>query len=78
MGKKNRLFYVIIIEAFFQIIDFVQSNRDRPPLDAYHLWRKWADAKVCCDYGLSMAITYFDGWVKNEMSQLMLPEYGIF
>lgn len=55
------------------------SNRELPPLKAYAQWREWADPKVCCDYGLSVAITHWDktGRIADEMEQLTHPEYGI-
>lgn len=40
------------------------------------MWREWADAKVCCDYGLSMAITSWNDEVKSQMQFLTSPEYG--
>ncbi|KAL3097130.1 hypothetical protein niasHS_002846 [Heterodera schachtii] len=59
------------------IIDFAIPNKQQTPLEAYHLWRNWADPKVCCDYGLSMAITSWNEHVKEEMGTLVGPEYGI-
>uniref|UniRef100_A0A183C7L7 dihydropyrimidinase n=1 Tax=Globodera pallida TaxID=36090 RepID=A0A183C7L7_GLOPA len=59
------------------IIDFAIPNKQQTPLEAYHLWRNWADPKVCCDYGLSMAITSWNERVKEEMEALVRPDYGI-
>ncbi|KIH51074.1 hypothetical protein ANCDUO_18843 [Ancylostoma duodenale] len=47
------------------------------PVEAYKQWRGWADPKVCCDYGLSMAITSWNPKVEKEMEELVKPEYGI-
>merc|ERR1719189_285245 len=49
------------------IIDFVIPGKGEPLLEAYNRWRGWADAKVCCDYALHMAITYWDQSVPAQM-----------
>ena len=41
------------------IIDFVIPTKGEPLQTAYNRWRGWADAKVCCDYSLHMAITWY-------------------
>ncbi|VDK17321.1 unnamed protein product [Anisakis simplex] len=59
-------------------IDFVIPQKSELPLAAYGKWREWADSKVCCDYGLSMAITSFNETVKKEMQMLVeSAEFGI-
>lgn len=52
------------------------SNKNLSPIKAYKQWRLWADSKVCCDYGLSVAITYWNNDVSAEMTELVKPEYG--
>lgn len=52
------------------------SNQNLPPLKAYAQWRKWADPNVCCDYGLSVAITCWNEITSAEMETLVKPEFG--
>ncbi|GMR48441.1 hypothetical protein PMAYCL1PPCAC_18636, partial [Pristionchus mayeri] len=59
------------------IIDFVIPSKDSTPIKAYKQWREWADPKVCCDYGLSMAITTWNENVAKEMEIVTGDEYGI-
>ncbi|KAL6739582.1 hypothetical protein Aduo_013019 [Ancylostoma duodenale] len=59
------------------IIDFAIPTKSMMPVEAYKQWREWADPKVCCDYGLSMAITSWNPKVEKEMEELVKPEYGI-
>ncbi|VDO83938.1 unnamed protein product [Haemonchus placei] len=59
------------------IIDFVIPTKDSTPLAAYKQWREWADPKVCCDYGLSMAITSWNKEIERQMEEVVKPEYGI-
>uniref|UniRef100_A0A0N5AEU7 dihydropyrimidinase n=1 Tax=Syphacia muris TaxID=451379 RepID=A0A0N5AEU7_9BILA len=58
-------------------IDFVMPTKKQTPLEAYKEWRKKADAKVCCDYALSVAITTYNDEVVKQMNTLVQPEYGI-
>uniref|UniRef100_A0A023G066 dihydropyrimidinase n=1 Tax=Amblyomma parvum TaxID=251391 RepID=A0A023G066_AMBPA len=46
------------------------------PLEAYEKWKSWADEKVCCDYGLQLAVTSFDPKTKEELETLV-KEKGI-
>jgi len=39
-------------------------------MSAYNKWRDWADHKVCCDYSLHMAITYWNEDVSRAMAQV--------
>lgn len=59
------------------IIDFVIPQKGEPLIDAYNKWRNWADEKVCCDYSLHMAITYWNENVRQEMKQICSDEIGI-
>jgi len=36
-------------------------------LSAYTKWRQWADDKVCCDYSLHMAVTWWGEQVQRDM-----------
>ncbi len=40
-------------------------------LAAYDKWRNWADEKVCCDYSLHMAVTYWNEKVFNKRKNLL-------
>uniref|UniRef100_A0A1I8BLV6 dihydropyrimidinase n=1 Tax=Meloidogyne hapla TaxID=6305 RepID=A0A1I8BLV6_MELHA len=59
------------------IIDFAIPPKESSPLEAYKQWAEWADPKVCCDYGLSMAITNWNEKIAEEMEILVKPEFGI-
>lgn len=59
------------------IIDFVIPSKHSTPLEAYRQWREWADPKVCCDFGLSMAITSWNQQIAAQMEELVMPEFGI-
>lgn len=59
------------------IIDFAIPPKESTPLKAYKQWREWADPKVCCDYGLSMAITNWNEKIAEEMEILVKQEFGI-
>uniref|UniRef100_A0A915N334 dihydropyrimidinase n=1 Tax=Meloidogyne javanica TaxID=6303 RepID=A0A915N334_MELJA len=56
------------------IIDFAIPPKESTPLEAYKQWREWADPKVCCDYGLSMAITNWNEKIAEEMEILGLKQ----
>ncbi|KAH9518716.1 hypothetical protein Btru_006069 [Bulinus truncatus] len=58
------------------IIDFVMPQKGESLLDAYEKWRGWADAKVCCDYGLHVAVTWWGDQVSKEM-ELLCSEKGV-
>ncbi|EFP04158.1 hypothetical protein CRE_07886 [Caenorhabditis remanei] len=59
------------------IIDFVIPTKGESLLVAYDRWRGWADPKVVCDYGLSMAITSWGPEVAKEMEMVTKADYGI-
>jgi len=52
------------------IIDFVIPAKNYSILQAYQDWRQKADSKVCCDYGLHVAITCWSDTVRHEMEIL--------
>jgi len=59
------------------IIDFIIPQKGESLLAAYNQWREWADAKVCCDYSLHCAITYWSDEVKRDMQLMTSEEFGI-
>ncbi|XP_050526848.1 dihydropyrimidinase isoform X2 [Daktulosphaira vitifoliae] len=52
------------------IIDFVLPNKDESLIDTYQKWRSRATNKVCCDYGLHVAVTSWSKQTKQEMEEL--------
>lgn len=46
------------------ILDFVIPRKGTSLLEAYDRWRRIADAKVCCDYSLHVAVTWWDDSVR--------------
>jgi dihydropyrimidinase len=60
------------------LIDFAIPSKGDSLLQTYHKWRGWADPKVVCDYGLHVAVTWWDeaGSVAAEMEQLCL-QHGV-
>ncbi|CAF3811699.1 unnamed protein product [Rotaria sordida] len=52
------------------ILDFVIPAKEQSLLEAYAQWRERADAKVCCDYGLHVAITTWNDQVAQDMEKL--------
>jgi len=59
------------------IIDFVIPAKGESLIAAYNKWRGWADAKVCCDYSLHMAITSWNDKVEEEMALVASQDVGI-
>lgn len=45
-------------------------------IEAYDQWRGWADPKVCCDYGLHVAVTWWSPSVQEEM-KILCEERGV-
>ncbi|KAK5892822.1 hypothetical protein CesoFtcFv8_013172 [Champsocephalus esox] len=58
------------------IMDFVIPQRGKSLLEAYDCWRQTADPKVCCDYSLHVAVTWWSDQVKKEM-QTVAKEKGV-
>ncbi|CAJ0946112.1 unnamed protein product [Ranitomeya imitator] len=52
------------------IIDFAIPKKGCSLIEAYDMWRSWADPKVCCDYSLHVAVTWWSKKVKEEMAVL--------
>jgi len=59
------------------LIDFVIPQKGESLVKAYKQWREWADPKVCCDYGLHMAVTHWNDSVREEMKVVTGDEFGI-
>lgn len=47
------------------IIDFAIPQKGGSLLEAFETWRSWADPKVCCDYSLHVAVTWWSDQVKR-------------
>lgn len=41
------------------IIDFAIPQRGCSLIEAFNKWKSWADPKVCCDYALHVAVTWW-------------------
>ncbi|ERE52443.1 dihydropyrimidinase-like protein [Cricetulus griseus] len=52
------------------IIDFAIPKKGSSLIEAFETWRSWADPKVCCDYSLHVAVTWWSDKVKEEMKTL--------
>ncbi|CAI5662828.1 unnamed protein product [Oreochromis niloticus] len=52
------------------ILDFVIPQKGKSLLEAHDRWREMADPKVCCDYSLHVAVTWWSDKVKKEMETL--------
>ena len=57
------------------IIDFVIPDPGQNLLEAYHIWRGWAE-KSASDYGFHVAVTWWDESVPRDMGTLV-SEYGV-
>ncbi len=57
------------------IIDFVIPNPQQPLLEAFSMWRSWAE-KSAADYAFHVAITWWDESVSREMG-LLANEHGV-
>jgi dihydropyrimidinase len=57
------------------IIDFVIPSADQSMLDAYHIWRGWAE-KAAGDYSFHVAVTSWSDRVHEEMG-ILVREHGV-
>ena len=55
---------------FFVSVDHCIPQKNQSLLEAYEQWRGWADPKVCCDYSLHVAITWWSDQVKQEVETI--------
>ncbi|XP_049684753.1 dihydropyrimidinase [Accipiter gentilis] len=53
------------------IIDFAIPQKGCSLTEAFDTWKSWADPKVCCDYALHVAVTWWSNKVKEEMKSLV-------
>ncbi|CAF0896737.1 unnamed protein product [Rotaria sordida] len=56
-------------------VDLVIPTKEQTLLEAYKQWRERADSKVCCDYGLHIAITHWNEQVAKDM-EILTKEKG--
>ncbi|XP_049791292.1 dihydropyrimidinase-like isoform X1 [Schistocerca nitens] len=52
------------------VINFAIPQKDESLIEIYEKYRKLADEKVCCDYGLHIGVTSWSDKVKEEMEEL--------
>ncbi len=57
------------------IIDFVIPNPKQPLMEAFRLWRGWAE-KAAADYAFHVAVTWWDDSVHRDMETLV-REHGV-
>ncbi|HXP97538.1 MAG TPA: dihydropyrimidinase [Telmatospirillum sp.] len=57
------------------ILDFVIPNPQQRLLDAYHIWRGWAE-KAAGDYSFHVAVTWWDETVHADMGTLV-KDWGV-
>ena len=55
------------------IIDFVIPDPKQPLMDAYRMWRGWAE-KAASDYSFHVAVTWWDETVHRDMGLLVQDE----
>jgi dihydropyrimidinase len=55
------------------IIDFVIPDPQQPLMDAYRMWRGWAE-KSAGDYSFHVAVTWWDESVRRDMGTLVQEE----
>ena len=57
------------------IIDFVIPNPQQSLLEAFNIWRGWAE-KAAADYAFHVAVTWWDESVRREMG-ILANEHGV-
>lgn len=63
-------------EILFTIVDCVLPEKHESLIEAYDKWRTWADPKVCCDYSLHVAVTWWSKSVSEEIG-ILSKELGV-
>ncbi|XP_004680059.1 PREDICTED: dihydropyrimidinase [Condylura cristata] len=58
------------------ILDFAIPQKGGSLIEAFDTWRSWADPKVCCDYSLHVAVTWWSDQVKEEM-KILTQDKGV-
>ncbi|XP_015448440.1 dihydropyrimidinase [Pteropus alecto] len=58
------------------VIDFAIPQKGSSLVEAFETWRSWADPKVCCDYSLHVAVTWWSDQVKEEM-KILTQDKGV-
>ncbi|KAI4565909.1 hypothetical protein MJT46_009284 [Ovis ammon polii x Ovis aries] len=58
------------------IMDFAIPHKGHSLIEAFDTWRSWADPKVCCDYSLHVAVTWWSDQVKEEM-KILTQDKGV-
>lgn len=48
------------------IIDFAIPQKGCSLTEAFDTWKSWADPKVCCDYSLHVAVTWWSNKVDTR------------
>lgn len=68
-----------IVGGTTTVIDTVVPSGGESLIDAFRKWRGWADDKVCCDYGLKMALPggQLSEEVRADMADLTAEDYGV-
>lgn len=62
------------------LIDFAIPQRGEDLVATYKKWRSWADPKVVCDYGLHVAVTWWDETDEQLVAKGMeslVKEHGV-
>ncbi|XP_068179653.1 dihydropyrimidinase isoform X2 [Antennarius striatus] len=65
-----------VVGGTTMILDFAIPTKGQSLLEAYDTWRSRADPKVCCDYSLHVAVTWWSDEVKKEMA-ILAKEKGV-
>nr|CAB3239903.1 dihydropyrimidinase [Phallusia mammillata] len=58
------------------IIDFALPFKGESLIDGFNKWKNWADPKVCCDYALHVAVSWWSQKVSDEMEELV-TKHGV-